>query len=528
MNTIKIIIFLCGVILSLNVAEATHFRYGLLTWKTISNTSTVQFSLKCAFRNSYFSTVNGVNLKVGDTFSYGEVTIVDSNLFSFLETMPTNFLVNNIDLVQDIVYAENVFTMKWPNSIWSNYIVYYEDGDRLAELNNNANNPWHIETSVPMLSANWTKGLHSSPVSSMMPMIDVYMGRTNTFKIPVIDSENSAFTYALSTLIESHPPGFSINASGVCTYTPTQTGLWSTQIKIGKTNPINTFIHLDFLIRVSQPPAPTATPPFLVAPTPLQGQTITVEEGSTLNVVIRGQTIMPATSVNIMIGEVPLGMNVSSQTNTPQTVSGSTGTVTLSWKPTSSKVGVYVINIGLTDSKGLTMTEGVHYFYINVTSSTCNPGPCVCPVAPGQLCDDGNSCTIDTCKGPYPITLDKCTHTQITCAAQSAADPCFSWRCMNGTCARDISSPKTCPSKSCQTSMCDSNQGGCIYQSLCQSTPCMNSVCGPNNQTCINSPVNCNGNDQCLLYSCDAALGCVSKPKSCVPASPQTMHSLHL
>ncbi|GAM20027.1 hypothetical protein SAMD00019534_032020 [Acytostelium subglobosum LB1] len=364
-----------------DVADATHFRYGQLTWKRTPNWKYIQFSLKAAFRNSYFTQVEGLNLQVGSTFNYGDVT-VEWFPYWFDDTFSTKFLVNHVDPIADIVTAEFTFTAYSGSYGHENFYAYYENGNRLTELNNNANQPFYIEAWCEMENGHWDDSvLNSSPVSSMMAVIDAYIGQTNTWTIPVIDVQTTSFTFSLSSGLPQQPPGLSVNANtGVCSYTPTQLGLWSAQIKISKSSPTGSTIVVDFLIRVSNKPPPTSTPPILIEPTPDAGTTLTLPANSPIPAgwnIIRGTTPRASTTVTIAIGEVPYGMKVLPQTN-----NGGTGDVVLQWTPTTADIGVYIINIGLSDSNGVKMTEGggVRYFYIKVIMPTCTPGPCPCKV----------------------------------------------------------------------------------------------------------------------------------------------------
>ncbi|GAM19978.1 hypothetical protein SAMD00019534_031530 [Acytostelium subglobosum LB1] len=157
----------------------------------------------------------------------------------------------------------------------------------------------------------------------------------------------------------------------------------------------------------------------------------------------------------------------------------------------------------------------------------CNgDGSSCCSAATNGDCDDKDSCTIDSCPPGTQagLTIDNfknyCNHTKITCASQTAADLCFNWKCVGGTCQKGLD--KTCPAVKCQVNNgCDASKGGCQYKPKCVAPDaCTNNVCNDAGE-CVSSQVVCPESDKfCTDYSCDKVKGCVSKPKNCAPASP--------
>lgn len=108
-----------------------------------------------------------------------------------------------------------------------------------------------------------------------------------------------------------------------------------------------------------------------------------------------------------------------------------------------------------------------------------------CTVKPEDSCDDGNSCTFDTC-APGGCKHDSNVFGQCLDPAE-----CSYWSCFMGNC-------KVSPSFG---SPCDIDNL-CVYDAKCV------------NFLCSSSPKDCNDDDPCTIDSCDpkADLGCVHKP----------------
>ena len=112
----------------------------------------------------------------------------------------------------------------------------------------------------------------------------------------------------------------------------------------------------------------------------------------------------------------------------------------------------------------------------------CDPGSGACSPAPAPLnCDDGNTCTDDTCQGPVG-----CVYTNLTGPSCDDVSACTQGdACVNGACI-GTALP------------CDDGDA-------CNGVE----VCNPADGSCPDVPdLNCDDSIACTVDSCDPALGC--------------------
>ncbi|EFA75319.1 type A von Willebrand factor domain-containing protein [Heterostelium album PN500] len=388
--------------------DTTHFRYGSLSWKTTSDPKVYSFSLKVAFRYSYFNeSGNGVP-QVGESMSYGNVKVqyLSNCYFCNPQQYKTNFLVDHIDYDNDWLTAEYAFTIDF-NGQYDLYVSYH-NSERLSTLNNNARGDWNIATRFNMeeiSNLNISQVEIGSPVTGLLPVVNAYVGQTNRWRIPAVDPVNEGITYSFSSESEMpgvQPSGMSISPDGIVSFTPTQEGVFCSQVNISKSYPFFTYTVVDYMINVTKPSGFTGLPPVFIDPTPSPNKILTVVANDAVSIIIVGQSPQPTSSVFISIGNLPDGMTTVSQTNSPTNIEK----LVFNWKPTTSQAGIYVITLGLVDSQGLQLAGGVQSFSLNVTLPECGNGKksysgttCICyPGWAGKQCIDcdtsyfGSSC----------------------------------------------------------------------------------------------------------------------------------------
>lgn len=80
-----------------------------------------------------------------------------------------------------------------PSTQKKNITVYYSSNARISNLINNANANWNISCYVTLntyvTTANGDSVLNTSPVSSNLPIIQVYTNQVNTFRVIGLDNE---------------------------------------------------------------------------------------------------------------------------------------------------------------------------------------------------------------------------------------------------------------------------------------------------------------------------------------------------
>jgi hypothetical protein len=124
---------------------------------------------------------------------------------------------------------------------------------------------------------------------------------------------------------------------------------------------------------------------------------------------------------------------------------------------------------------------------------TCTAGVCQPGTAPN--CNDGNSCTADSCNA-----VSGCVHAAIA-------------GCSSCTSAADCNDNNACTTDSC-------NAGTCVNQARANGTACGDANACNGAETCqagvcaAGQALNCNDNNSCTTDSCDAATGCKNTVKS--------------
>ncbi len=152
-------------------------------------------------------------------------------------------------------------------------------------------------------------------------------------------------------------------------------------------------------------------------------------------------------------------------------------------------------------------------------------GPCEndCTLL-GSVCDDGNSCTVDTCNAD-----GTCAHSAPTDC--NDGNPCTADSCDpdTGACVTTpVSTSTTCDDGNACTGPldnCDSSgechgapiAGCCTTNAACNDqNPCTNDTCNLGTHTCTNSTKTCTPSDLCHQASCAPDDGtCVEAPIEC-------------
>ncbi len=152
-------------------------------------------------------------------------------------------------------------------------------------------------------------------------------------------------------------------------------------------------------------------------------------------------------------------------------------------------------------------------------------GPCEndCTLL-GSICDDGNSCTVDTCNGD-----GTCAHASPTDC--NDGNPCTADSCDPGTGAcvtTPVSTSTTCDDGNACTGpldRCDSSgecrgepiAGCCTTNAACDDqNPCTDDTCDLGTHTCTNGTKTCTPSDLCHQASCAPDDGsCVEAPIEC-------------
>ncbi|EGG17106.1 substrate adhesion molecule [Cavenderia fasciculata] len=377
-NIILLLVCLLTLSFYADYAEASHFRYSTLSWQYLSP-NTFRVTVKVAFRYKYFVEWLGSSPYQGFTFFNYDLILEYSkrNWLNQLVTSTTTysnivFTTEYADPIADWITASSVVDVTFPSEAVTSMggrITYYGT-NRIANLQNNAELPWNVTSTVPLTGLTTA---NSSPVSGMLPIVPAYNGQANS--IPVLASHqenpNANLKFSLSKWTGmTQPGGMTIDANtGVITYTPTAVGLWCAQVVVTETNGLQSSISVDFIVNVTAKPVTQDLPPyFQVPPTPAQGSYEDFVVNTAKSFPLRGVSPQSGSKVTISNSNLPAGMNYTTQT------ASNPNTVTFSWAPTMSQVGVYIFSAGLVDNKGNEMVGGVHSFFLRVSAAACGNG----------------------------------------------------------------------------------------------------------------------------------------------------------
>jgi MYXO-CTERM domain-containing protein len=150
-----------------------------------------------------------------------------------------------------------------------------------------------------------------------------------------------------------------------------------------------------------------------------------------------------------------------------------------------------------------------------------NAGTCLAGAAVG--CDDGNSCTDDTCDPQNGA----CLGTNNDSNSCSDGNACFTGEhCSAGKCVAGTVEVNCDDQNQCTTDVCDPNTGCAhIAKSCNDNDACTTDGCDPNTGACSNEPRVCDDNDLCTDDTCSAVTGCVFTAKGCDDANACTADS---
>ncbi|KAN0021874.1 hypothetical protein ACTFIU_004019 [Dictyostelium citrinum] len=384
------------------VIEASHFRFGTISWQPTTDYRTIKFTSNFAYRTTmFYSSASGI--KIGDLVNVGSL-----NYGGGQGSISVSVTVTSFDTVNDWFTGSHTITKVYPtqtSGTIGTYTVVFTDCCRIGSLINNANGYWNITANVQIDNKNQLSSVNWPPVSGMLPIVQVKLGKNNNFRVIASDQnvqagESSELAFSFSTVYPmTQPSGMTIDSSGNCYFLPTQVGLYSTQIYVLDSR--GAYIVVDFILQSvtesgtcdptcsnagtsctqnSQCKGCTNTgsttidtcttsnyPPSFVSPPTLDdGQTKAFPIDTSTSVTLSCKTIMSGRTTSIQLANLPIGVAVT----TP--VTGQTNNVTLTWKPATSNTGSYVVSATCSDSTGL--TSSVRSFTMLVAKPDCGNG----------------------------------------------------------------------------------------------------------------------------------------------------------
>lgn len=313
-------------------AQATHFRYGNVTWERVAgNPYQIRFRITQAWRRSFYSNPN-----VGATVNTGAFNTGAGGQSILLN-------VTSVNTTEDWFYGEYTFVKTYA-SVNTNYNASFSGCCRISTLSNNSDDEYIVGTIVTVGNNN------DAPVSTVPPFISLPVNTSAaTYQIPATDPNGDALTFALvpnnqfgSGTVQ--PTGLSVSSSGLITFNTVGRAigsLWNTAVYV--TDSKGARIQLDLMIRVT---APSTPPVFDYTVTPANNASYVIQPGQTLSFSVKASDVDPNSSVSLSAVGLPVGATFNPANGNPVTQS-------FSWTPAISSVGTYQVNFVAQDNAGV-------------------------------------------------------------------------------------------------------------------------------------------------------------------------------
>eukprot|EP00698_Gefionella_okellyi_P008554 TRINITY_DN2124_c0_g1_i1.p1 TRINITY_DN2124_c0_g1~~TRINITY_DN2124_c0_g1_i1.p1 ORF type:complete len:1802 (+),score=418.32 TRINITY_DN2124_c0_g1_i1:1304-6709(+) len=443
--------------------EATHLRYGTITWfRPYVENLTVSFQVDAAFRRSFDA--SWPNLQVGQSFTTGDA----ASYFFFGDGTSAQpvFVVTAFSAAADWIIGRATFVKLYNNrtnagNAWVSSLTL---NARISNLLNNADGVMRMACTVPLHAP-----ILGAPLAGSFPIVNAIKDQVFSIVMPAVDIGNLVIQFRLATSQEAsgtasaftQPIGFAIDKdTGVIAWDTRgrAAGFYNAQIIVS-----NPFCQtaVDLLILVVDPAsfcpggAPncnvnqtvcigetscsclatsnignciTNSPPFFLPPTPLNGFNYCVPPGVNINftIVASDSSNQPITMNN---GPLMLGATLNAPVGTNPV------SVFFSWTPTTSQVGKYficftavdnqntqaeptcvVFNIGIQPTApSVTSLDPAFGYYQDSTTVLLNgqyPSPAIVSCKLGTAISTGTFqtysrvlCRAPPVPGPGPLTL---------------------------------------------------------------------------------------------------------------------------
>lgn len=315
-------------------AQATHFRYGNITWERVAGQPyQIRFRVTQAWRRSF---PGWGSPNVGATVNTGTMN-TGSGSQNILLT------VTSVNIAEDWFYGEYTFIKTYP-SVSANYTASFDICCRVSNLSNNNDLQARVISLVSVGNNN------DAPVSTVPPFISLPTNTSAaTYQIPATDPNGDSLSFSLVPngqfgTSNVQPSGISISSTGLVTFNTVGKAvgtLWNTAIYV--TDSKGARIQLDLMIRVTTPSTP---PTFDYSVTPANGINYVLQPGQTLSFGVKASDVDVADIVGLSAVGVPVGGSF-----TP--TSGNPVTQTFSWTPTIANVGTYQVNFVAQDNASI-------------------------------------------------------------------------------------------------------------------------------------------------------------------------------
>ncbi len=348
-------------------AEASHFRFGLITWvpRPDLGPRTVEFTVKQSWRRS----ACGAPVVGNTACNFSALNFGDASSVSIVGTVVA------IDAAEDWYLATATIVHTYPavNNGGVPWVARFDTCCRIYGLVNASGGSLSVQTTVDLSLSN------SSPVSSVFPIVQMAVNAINNVTLPVADADGDTLSCRMATpgesAIGSQPAAtFPLAVSPGCVLTWNTAGtsvgqLWAAQVVIEESrggNPPHGRVALDFIIKIvnSIGTAPVCDVP----PTPTGMVVVPVNTAYTAT--IQGSDADAGNTLTINSTGLPTG---ASLTPAAGSSSASPFVSTLSWTPGPADIGLHPMQFSFTDNTG---QAAFCSFTISVPSNTAPVAKC--------------------------------------------------------------------------------------------------------------------------------------------------------
>ncbi|WP_018275935.1 putative Ig domain-containing protein [Teredinibacter turnerae] len=287
-------------------AVLSHFRGGSMSWRLVdadgdTQLDDLELTVKSAWRWNSMSPPSSTSFVVSGTAqpltfvqTSDEVVYVNGEYNAPGDTNPTT---------ADYALSTRTFTAN-DIPLGTPLLIRWTSGDRISELENNADGRWNIQTLVNTSNGNLAPKI-DLPIIYEVPQLQsdgVSTLQSYTFPVTSTDPNADKMRFRLATEDELggaglgyvNPTGFTINTnSGVVTWNDSGTltpGLYSAGIVVEDVQADGTVIsksHVDFILDLQ----PKAAVPFEVSNNIPESRNVIVEKGDSYNFQITGTAV---------------------------------------------------------------------------------------------------------------------------------------------------------------------------------------------------------------------------------------------
>jgi hypothetical protein len=336
-------------------AHHSHWRFGHLTWVPVGG-NTIEFAYKNAWRRSgYFGTGPGGRPAPGDIIFEGigstGLCFGDGQCTSTLE-----YMVTSIDEANDWLFAQALDPVTRTLNVRHTYAgpgTYTADSYSCCRVTTLVNaggaSGYGVTTTVHVGTGN------RSPVSNLVPIINVPVGADFSWTIPAADADGDPLRFRMATLPEAGslqgggmtlPTGMNVDPmTGVVTWNAAGTAngqlRWTQQIieELDANGAVKGQVGIDYIIRIVAAVEDNDAP---LQSGPSCGSILASRVGDLFTLDVTASDAQPTDAVVIQFAGVPAGASVS-------TTDGNPASGTLTWTPSAGQDGPNVVTWTATD-----------------------------------------------------------------------------------------------------------------------------------------------------------------------------------